>query len=447
AGVGGRRGRRHHRLHPGARRRLARRPHAQTHRGGRPPDARRRQHGRVARPPARVALARRGETALRRAVAPGGERGPECQGGAAGGRGPGAAPRHPRRQREPAAGREPERDPHAGGGRGIGARRLLSPDRPHRASDAERAGRAAGAGAALRAGARHHAAPCRLSRRPCRRGVPRPLTGVSRRGRPPPPRCHPAQRRRLQCPGHRRAGGRGGLGLVARCAPIRLLSHGSLDRSVARGAAYYGLVRRGLGRRIGGGAARAYYVGLDAGSGSASELEAGPQVLCLIPRGFEEGERVRIPERTFRLAMEQPVQFPLFSTTADRIDAPGAVVPLGDDLQPLPPLHTILRSADPSVKERRVSIEAGLTEIGTLELSLVSDESDERWRLEFELRGAGRAGRLAVTESMPPRFAEAREAIDRIYGHRPLPVGPKDVKALWRTLEKSLGARETWRVP
>ncbi|HLT31681.1 MAG TPA: Hsp70 family protein [Myxococcaceae bacterium] len=229
--------------------------------------------------------------------------------------------------------------------------------------------------------------------------------------------------------------------------PIRLLSHGSLDRSVARGAAYYGLVRRGLGRRIGGGAARAYYVGLDAGSGSASELEAGPQVLCLIPRGFEEGERVRIPERTFRLAMEQPVQFPLFSTTADRIDAPGAVVPLGDDLQPLPPLHTILRSADPSVKERRVSIEAGLTEIGTLELSLVSDESDERWRLEFELRGAGRAGRLAVTESMPPRFAEAREAIDRIYGHRPLPVGPKDVKALWRTLEKSLGARETWRVP
>src|SRR5690606_19304938 len=118
---------------------------------------------------------------------------------------------------------------------------------------------------------------------------------------------------------------------------IRLLSHGSLDRSVARGAAYYGLVRRGLGRRIGGGAARAYYVGLDAEPGSTPELEERPHALCLIPRGFEEGERVRISERTFRLAMEQPVQFPLYSTTADRIDVPGAVVPFGDDLQPLPP--------------------------------------------------------------------------------------------------------------
>jgi len=45
--------------------------------------------------------------------------------------------------------------------------------------------------------------------------------------------------------------------------PIPLLAHESLELAVARGAAYYGLVRRGLGRRIGGGTAHALYVGLE----------------------------------------------------------------------------------------------------------------------------------------------------------------------------------------
>src|SRR5439155_1368533 len=49
----------------------------------------------------------------------------------------------------------------------------------------------------------------------------------------------------------------------------------SLQLAVARGAAYFGLARRGLGVRIGGGAARTYYLGL--GDGRA---------LCLVPRGM-----------------------------------------------------------------------------------------------------------------------------------------------------------------
>jgi len=46
--------------------------------------------------------------------------------------------------------------------------------------------------------------------------------------------------------------------------PIGLLPHQSLELAVARGAACYGLARRGLGRRIGGGSAHALYVGLAA---------------------------------------------------------------------------------------------------------------------------------------------------------------------------------------
>ncbi|QRN94616.1 hsp70 family protein [Archangium violaceum] len=223
---------------------------------------------------------------------------------------------------------------------------------------------------------------------------------------------------------------------------IRLLKHESLELAVARGAAYYGLVRRGHGLRIGGGAARAYYVSLQRAADSAEQ-----PVLCLIPRGFEEGNQVDIGERSFTLTLGRPVQFTLHSTTSDRIDKPGDVVALTEDLKPLPPIHTVLKGASGKTAEVPVHLQAGLTEIGTLELFAVSNVADERWRLEFELRGTGGERELTVTESMPARFAEAKENVERVYGNKPLPIGPKDVKQLSRTLEKVLGPKETWRVP
>ncbi|MCY1080395.1 Hsp70 family protein [Archangium lansingense] len=223
---------------------------------------------------------------------------------------------------------------------------------------------------------------------------------------------------------------------------IRLLKHESLELAVARGAAYYGLVRRGHGLKIGGGAARAYYVALQRPADSTEQ-----PVLCLIPRGFEEGNQVDIGERSFTLTLGRPVQFTLYSTTSDRIDKPGDVVMLSEDLKPLPPIHTVLKGAAGKTAEVPVHLQAGLTEIGTLELFAVSNVADERWRLEFELRGTGGERELTVTESMPARFAEAKENAERVYGNKPLPIGPKDVKQLSRTLEKVLGPRETWRVP
>lgn len=223
---------------------------------------------------------------------------------------------------------------------------------------------------------------------------------------------------------------------------IPLLRHDSLEKAVARGAAYYGLVRRGHGLRIGGGAARAYYVGLERPADSGEQ-----PVLCLIPRGFEEGQAVDLGERPFTLTLGRPVQFTLYSTTSDRIDKPGDIIPLAEDLKPLPPIHTLLKGASGKTAEVPVHLRAALTEIGTLELFCVSNVADERWRLEFELRGAGSGQDLTVTESMPARFAEAKENVERVYGNKPLPLGPKDVKQLSKTLEKVLGPRETWRVP
>ena len=223
---------------------------------------------------------------------------------------------------------------------------------------------------------------------------------------------------------------------------IRLLRHDSLELAVARGAACYGLVRRGLGQRIGGGAAHAFYVGL-----AADQTGGSPRAVCVIPRGHEEGRALDLTGRPFSLTLGQPVQFPLFSTTADRIDPPGGVVTLGEEFRPLPPIHTLLRAAHGKAGAIPVHLRATLTELGTLELWCVANESDERWRLEFELRGAAARTAATVTESMPAEYGEVRAVIGRVFGKTPLIIGPRDVKQLGSTLEAALGARETWRLP
>ena len=223
---------------------------------------------------------------------------------------------------------------------------------------------------------------------------------------------------------------------------IRLLPHKSLEFAVARGAVCYGLSRRGLARRIGGGSAHALYVGL-----AAEQETSTPRAICLIPRGQEEGQPVDLKTRPFELMLGRPVQFPLFSTTSNRIDRPGDVVEIDDDFRALPPIHTLFKGTASRTTIVPVHLRAVLTELGTLELWCVSNEGGERWRLEFELRGTTAHTAATVKESMPARFDEVRAVVERVFGNQPLPVASKEVKQLNRTLEKNIGPREGWRLP
>ncbi|HUC84591.1 MAG TPA: hypothetical protein VL970_05305, partial [Candidatus Acidoferrales bacterium] len=224
---------------------------------------------------------------------------------------------------------------------------------------------------------------------------------------------------------------------------IRVLGHHSLDLAVARGAAYHGLARRGLVRRISGGAAHALYAGLAADKGQSIS-----RALCLIPRGQEEGQPVDITSQPFELTVGRPVQFPLFSTTSDQVDRPGDIVAVTEEFRALPPIHTLFQAAaGQATAPRPVHLRATLTELGTLELWCVANAGAERWRLEFELRGVTARATATITESMPARFGEVREVVGRVFGHKPLTIEPKEVKQLSRALERALGPREEWRLP
>ena len=115
----------------------------------------------------------------------------------------------------------------------------------------------------------------------------------------------------------------------------KLLNNEAVESAVARGAAYYGRVRRGTGLRIRAGSARTYYIGLPS--------DDGLQGICVLPAGVEEGTTLPLLNREFSVLANRPVSFTLYSSRT-RHDAHGEVAALDEaDVHRHPPLVTLLR--------------------------------------------------------------------------------------------------------
>ena len=164
-----------------------------------------------------------------------------------------------------------------------------------------------------------------------------------------------------------------------------------LDLAVAHGAAYFGLVRRGRGIRIRGGTARAYYIGVESAMPAIPGFAPPVKALCVAPFGMEEGTRVDVPGRELGLLVGEPTTFRFFASSGREQDRPGQLVD-PDELVELAPVETHL-PADPPASAGQVvpvSLEAHVTEIGTLELWSAARGSSGRWKLEYSLRGGDR---------------------------------------------------------
>ncbi len=179
------------------------------------------------------------------------------------------------------------------------------------------------------------------------------------------------------------------------------------ELAVAVGAAYYGLVRRGLAARIRGGTPRAFYLGV--------ETAGAPMAVCLAGKGLDDGATARLA-RDFELVTNRPVRFRLYSSTS-RTDAPGALVPIGDgradtiddgsDLLELPPIVAALRARGKSAVT--VWLQVTITELGAVEIWCEETGAAEpgRWRLTFDMRSGGAAADDAAAAPPHPRLAEA----------------------------------------
>jgi hypothetical protein len=173
-------------------------------------------------------------------------------------------------------------------------------------------------------------------------------------------------------------------------APARELAGADLDLSVARGAAYYGWVRRGHGIRIRGGTARSYYVGVEASVPAVPGFEPPVKALCVAPFGMEEGTEAEIPPQEFGLVVGEPTQFRFFASSVSRDDKPGDMLEdaVGnDELEEVSPIETTLPASDgKSGQLVPVSIQAGVTELGTLQVHCLEKDGSGRWKLELNVR-------------------------------------------------------------
>ncbi len=183
----------------------------------------------------------------------------------------------------------------------------------------------------------------------------------------------------------------------------RLLEGADLDLAVARGAAYYGFVRKGKGVRIRGGTAASYYVGVESAMPAVPGMPPEIQALCIAPFGMEEGTEVELPEDEFGLVIGEPVRFRFFASTTRREDQVGTRLDYWNDeeLEELDEIEITLPPEDHQPGEIvPVHLCAAVTEVGTLELQAVSRQDGHRWKVEFDVRaGEERAGEEQAAES------------------------------------------------
>ncbi|SDH87502.1 Hsp70 family protein [Paraburkholderia phenazinium] len=177
-------------------------------------------------------------------------------------------------------------------------------------------------------------------------------------------------------------------------APARLLEGADLDLAVARGAAYYGYVKRGQGVRIRGGLARAFYIAVESSMPAVPGLEPPVQALCVAPFGMEEGTEAALPAQEFGLVVGEPVQFRFFGSSVRRQDQVGTLLDYWspEELQELEEIQATLPPEGRSPGEIvPVKLHARVTEAGTLELEAIPRGTGERWKVEFDVRGNANA--------------------------------------------------------
>ena len=173
----------------------------------------------------------------------------------------------------------------------------------------------------------------------------------------------------------------------APAASVRVLSGGDPEHAVARGAAYYGLARRGRGVRIRGGTARAYYIGIETAMPAVPGHRPPIKALCVVPHGLEEGSEVDLPAQEFGLVVGEPAEFRFLGSATRRDDRVGTLVETwDDDIEELAPLETTLEWKGQEGTTVPVRLQARVTEVGVLELWCVSRDGTQRWKLEFNVR-------------------------------------------------------------
>jgi molecular chaperone DnaK (HSP70) len=168
---------------------------------------------------------------------------------------------------------------------------------------------------------------------------------------------------------------------------LKLLELSDPDLAVARGAAYYGSVQRGLGLRIRSANTFSYYIGIESTMPAIPGMPPFMNGLCVAPSGMEEGSEINLPEMKFGLLVGETAQFRFFISRERKDEAGDLVENAEEELEELASLEVCLSMEDTDDSQVvPVQLRTLLTEVGALELWCEKTDGSQQWKLEFNLR-------------------------------------------------------------
>jgi hypothetical protein len=113
------------------------------------------------------------------------------------------------------------------------------------------------------------------------------------------------------------------------------------------------------------------------------------KALCVVPQGMEEGSECLIDGQEFGLVTGKPASFRFFSSEIRSGDHPGQILTNAErDLEEMSRIEVNLPIANgfPEGQVIPVKINPIVTELGNLELWLKHTASEQRWKVEFQVR-------------------------------------------------------------
>lgn len=246
--------------------------------------------------------------------------------------------------------------------------------------------------------------------------------------------------------------------------PIQLLENNCPELSVAYGAVSYAIARRDKQLKIGGGAARSYFLLVAMASDQQMpKTQSSTQYgygICVLPKGSEEGEEIILQDRRFALRTGVPVRFELASYSGDNICKPGDITEITDAFHALPPLIVAFDDKATDGNETVVQLGVTQTDLGTLKIQCISVDdavvsktttsqkltgnNQQRWDVEFQIRKQGHTATQAYP-ALPAQYNAAIGLIRTVFGPKSKEIDPNAVKNLRSNLEKQLGHdRSEW---
>jgi molecular chaperone DnaK (HSP70) len=195
------------------------------------------------------------------------------------------------------------------------------------------------------------------------------------------------------------------------------------DLAVARGAARFGALLHRHSGQIAAGAAHAVFLEVEGIPATDAEI-APPSLVCVLPQGAAPSQLFEIADLGLRVRTHQLVRFQAYSSIRHSRSRAGDILSWSKgDFHALPPLQTIVRTADPSPpgtsETLPVRLVARMNALGLLQISCVSGApgSQQSWPLEFNMRPHNQGG-ASVPDARPSRDAtvqiEPNAAVDAL---------------------------------